>query len=389
MSSIYSDFNSVQQMELREKGLALPEPPKVDELPAGVAQWAIPHWQTFASVFNLPSRSYRALFDEALKHSRQNSDAIDNDIVIQEALFTRKYATSQVGYHVEAIDPSNPKELKAAEKVTRALQLFTKFNDLRFSLLGGMWKGRKAAQLLCKWDYYNGEHYHYPVNFKAIDGDKLVFRYCDDVGVVVNSMYDGPLERVPTDYGGWAVFLPPELREQVVVFKYEEEDTSFFRGDMAGQIEGVGLRSRLYWTWWLKAQFLAALVTYVNRFASGIITGTYPLSDANGEAALVNSIASLANNKAFITPVHPVHGPMYGIEVKEVGTANSAFLFNFINDYFDHQMRKMILGDIERVGESGGIGGDEASAKLDSLAGIRRWDRHGPDPRSAAHDVSL
>lgn len=368
-----NDYFSDTQQELRERGLALGQAEGgIDGLPAGHGQWVVPHFQTYTALTNYFSRSYRWLYDEALKHSETNANAMENDAVISEALFTRRYPTSQISWHVQPRDETDPQQVKAAAKITEIIRHFVDFDDLRFSLLEGIWYGRQGAQMLYRWEFVNGETLMIPLDYQPINGQKLVFKWSRDVGVLVNAMYPGT--KTPTERG-YAVFMTPEQREQVIVYHHERRDTGYYQNDTAGQIEGVGLRSRVYWIYFLKVNILAQLLTFIQRYCSGIAKGTFPLSNPNGKSELASSIAGVSAGNAFVSPTNPADGrALYTFAVDELGTANPSFIYTFLRDYFDYQIRRLILGDIEAIGESGGVGGDEASLRADSLAGIRRWD---------------
>jgi hypothetical protein len=233
------------QEHLQELGYPAPSPTVPaggPSLPPGGGRLNVPHYLTFGSIVNQISHTYRWTFDEAAKHSDQNKVAIRRDPVIYDALRTRQMPIAQLAWHIEPQNEADTAEMAAAEKNTLALKRTPRFQQWRMNLLEALWFGRYATQNVLRWEYGKKGRTLRIADFRPINGDKLVFKWSGQVGILVHPTFEGSWQ--VTDRGRAHFFTPAE-REQLTVHKHEPEDSDFFDGDMAGAIHGRGLRDRV------------------------------------------------------------------------------------------------------------------------------------------------
>lgn len=357
-----------------EEGLPGPIPQTTDSLPPGAGKFVLPPNVKFSQIVNLLSRTFQANFDEALRHNRINALAARRDLVIMDALRARQIPTAQLEWHIEAEDDSDPRQVEAVETITQIVKDIPRFQSLKMSLLEAEWFGRYASQVSYAWSYKRGKKQLIVRDHSPIQGDKLVFKFSGQAGVLVHSTYKGSWQ--PTQLGR-AHFFTPEEREQIIIHKFEPEDADFFEGEFAGQLHGVGIRSRIYWIFWLKTQVLSWLMDYLERVGAGGFTIYY--FEAGNQDSLKEVKDAAENqyrNNTILFPRYkntPNAGP--GVERIEPSVAGAQLLQVLVTEYFDGIMRRYILGQTLSSGtEETGMGSGTAELHADTLSHIIKYD---------------
>lgn len=362
-----------------EQGLPLPDPTPIDDtnLPPKGGKYPIPHYSSFSAIVNSLSRTYRWTFDEALRDSQQNSLAIRRDPVIMEALRARQMPTAQLQWHLEPEDATDMRQVAAVKELTTDLERIPNWQRLVMHLLEAVFYGRYGVQIVYGWTFRHGKRRLTVRDFRPVNGDKLVFRFSGQVGVLVHSLTEP--YGVDTDITdrGRAHFLSPDEREQLVVHSHEPEDADFYEGELAGAVFGVGVRSRLYWFWWLRAQVLGWLMDYIQRVGAGGFTIYYyeagnPESEAEVRAAATEQFA----NNIILFPRYrdgKTGGP--GVERVDPNPAGASLLQALVMEYFDEVLRRFILGQtLSSQAEGTGLGSGVAELHADTFARIIKYD---------------
>jgi hypothetical protein len=375
MANEFQDPNDAAE-RLAEEGFPLPEAQRSDSSrPPGDGKLILPHVTSFASVINLVSRSYRWQFDEALRASQTNALAIRRDPVIMDALRSRQIPTVQLPWHLEAEDDTDKRQTEAASVLTNLIEEIPRFQTYKLHLTEAVWYGRYAVQNVYRWQYRGGQRRLVVADYRPINGDKLVFRFSGQVGVVVHpAFYEGPTSY--TDRGR-VHFLTPEEREQLVLHHHEPEDADFTEPELGGGIFGVGVRSRIYWLWWLRSQVMAFLMDYLERVGAGGFTIYYFES---GNPTSLQEVKTAAEeqwrNNAIIFPRYrsePNAGP--GVQRVEPSPAGAQLLESLIVEYFDNVIRRFILGQSLTSEAAGtGLGSGVADLHADTFGRIVKFD---------------
>jgi hypothetical protein len=358
-----------------EAGYPLPEPQRAETLPPGGGRLAIPHFESFASIVNLASRTYRYAFDEALKHSGQNALAIRRDPVVMDALRSRQIPLSQLPWHVEVDNDQDVKQVAASKDITEVLKRFPRWQQFLIHLSEALFYGRYGSQLVYQWDWSSGGRKRLVVrDHRPINGDKLIFRYSGEVGVLVHSMFPGTWQ--VTD-NGRAHFFTPEEREQVVIHRHEPEDADFYDGDLAGGVHGVGIRSRLYWLWFLRSQVTSWMMNYLQRVGAGGFTiYFYEMGNPKSRDEVKAAAEEQFQDNTILFPRYrdnTTGGP--GIQRIEPSTAGAQLLQVLITQYFDEIIRRFILGqNLTREVGSGGLGGKTGELDLATTNRVIKYD---------------
>lgn len=363
---------------LAERGSPLPDPPPPPPPGSGVPPpnqglFILPHHEAFSSVWNLNARTYRYTFDEAIRHSRQNAEAYRRDPVVYEALRARQMPTAGLEWHLEARNEDDPLDQDHAKKCREAIEETPNLQQLLMYLLEALWYGRYGASLTYAWDYGAGYRRAVVKHHNPVEGDKLVFRYTGEVGILVGGQFPGSW--IPTDRGR-AHICTPEERQLLIVHEHEREDAPFFSGEMAGRVHGVGIRDRLYWFLYMKQRVLAWMMQYLERVGAGGVWVFYYESGNDASLQEVAQCAEKANKDlAFLFPryIDGKAGP--GFEKVEPSTAGVEMLTQLITNYFDVIVRRLILGQSLSAEATGtGLGSGVAQFHQETLNRILKYD---------------
>lgn len=362
---------------LYESGLPLPTPKLADHLPPGGGESPIPHYQTFSMLVNSMARTYRWSFDEALRHSQENALAIRRDPVVMHSIRARQVPVTQLPWHLETEDDQDEVANAGIKLITAAVKAIPRLQQFLLHLDEAIYFGRYGVQMMQEWDFSEGKKQLRIRDHRPINGDKLVFRWSGEAGILVHSAYPGSWQ--VTDRGR-AHFFTPEERQQVVIHKFEPEDADFYEGDLAGGINGVGIRSRVYWLWYLKQQVLSFLMDYLERVgAGGFTVYYYEMGNPASLAAVQQAAEAQWRNNAILFPRYMANttakgGP--GVENIAVSTAGAQLLQSLITEYFDNIIRQYILGQSLTTQQSsgGGLGDGVAGLHEDSFARIIKYD---------------
>jgi hypothetical protein len=360
---------------LHEEGLPLPEGKKADTFPPGGGKALLPHYQTFSMLVNSMSRAYRWSYDEALRHSQQNALAIRRDPVVMDALRSRQIPVTQLPWHLECDDDQDEAANDGIQRLTKTVKRIPRLQQYLMHLEEAVWFGRSGVQEMMGWDFSTGKKQLAIRDYRHINGDKFVFRWSGEVGVLVHSAYKGSWQ--VTDRGR-AHFFTPEEREQLVLHKFEPEDADFFEGEMAGSINGVGIRSRIYWLWYLRQQVMSFLMDYLERVGAGGFTiYYYEMGNPQSLQEVTQAAESQWRNNAILFPRYRdknTQGP--GVENVAVSMGGASLLQALVTEYFDTIIRRYILGQSLTSEQSGGGGLGDGVAGLheDTFARLIKYD---------------
>jgi hypothetical protein len=363
---------------LAEAGLPLPTPttpgpPGSGVEPPGNSTWVVPHFQSFASVWNTVSRTYRWTFDEALTHSQQNARDYRKDPVVWEALRARQMPLAGSEWSIKPKNEMDPLDIEHSKRVQGAIEETPNLQQLLMSLLEAAWYGRAGSTLTYRWDWSEGYRRAIVDNHNPVNGDKLIFRYSGEVGILVGGDYPGSW--IPTDRGRAHICTSQE-RQALIVHQFEREDADFYDARQAGRVEGVGLRDRLYWFQFLKQRVLAWMMEFLERVGAGGWTIYYYESGNPCSLAEVKEAAEKqSQNTSILFPRYSDGKAGPGIQRIEPSQSGAQLLLTLVTDYFDRIIRRVILGQ-SLSAEAGGTGMGSGVAELhaDTLNKIITYD---------------
>ena len=227
-------------------------------------------------------------------------------------------------------------------------------------LLEAIWYGRYGAQVVWRQRRVLGRDRWCIVRHRPVNGDKIQYRWDGMPAVFINTTGRGqyPDEFIlDTDRNPVLLLAKPEWRRQFIIHQHEIDDADYFEGEMAGAVEGVGLRSMIYWAWWLRDEMLSWAVDFMKKVGScGFWVFPYEEGSKAGKAAAERNARDAGHSAALTMPVvidgrggramEPIHvaGDTSGIDALQQMIAN----------YFERHIERMIVGQ----SMSSGGGGD-------------------------------
>lgn len=372
----------------RDPGLAL-------GLPPNLGQDVLPHVVEFQGLVRNIAKTYYPS-DEALRHSYQNAVYMRNDVQIMECLEQRKRSTALLGWHLEGEEDNSEIEKYLVKELTAIVSRLPFFLKYRESLLEALWFGRYANKHRFRWARVRNKDRIVCDHWEPLHGDKLVFRYDEgdgryqagQVGIRLGYGWSEgqrfgrwKVERegkIQSTERGMAYFLEEWERPLLGIHKHIVEDGVYELPESAGRIHGVGIRDRIYWTWFQQTEALAWLMEFLERCAFGLELWSYP--DGNPQArdkAIKAAQERIGNGRRIVVvPRHPdSDGTSSDVRVVEFGMAGAETLKNILIEYFGHRIKRYILGQTLTTEAAGtGLGSNLASIHLDTYLQIVRYD---------------
>jgi phage gp29-like protein len=368
---------------------------EIPGMPPGRGQSLFPHGAGFISLFGGGAARVYWPSDQALTRARQHAVLMRADAAVMECVELRQRAVALLDWRVECDKENDPQYTDAREKLTAICQRIPRFMQYRENLLHALWYGRYALAHRYRWDWLEGEKLVVVASWMPIHGDKLVWKIEADAGSILDGIGvrvgggTGLSEEVKrwqdehraqiesTDYG-WAYFPPPGMRELLIVHRHYIEDGEYEEPRNAARIYGVGLRDRIYWTWYQRQEALAWLMEFLERSAFGIELWYYPDGNPQGREEMKQAAAERVGpgKNILLIPRPPgVEGAAYGVERIEPSMAGAQILKEILTDFFGHQIKRYVLGQtLTTEAHATGLGSNLASIHLDTFLQIVRYD---------------
>lgn len=386
----------VLQESWRQKRDAKDPASDVAGMPPNFGEDLAPHVITFQGIVSSVARVYRPS-DEAIKDSFENARFMRNDCSIMECLEQRKRSTALLDWRLEPQDEGDETQKWLCGKLTPLIAQIPRFMQYREALLEALWYGKYAVQHRFRWKRVCGRDRLVIDKWLPVLGDKLVFRYDDgtqtfdpdQVGIRVGAGFTTgssvakrwSVDRInkvePTDYG-LAYMLDAWERDLLAIHKHQIEDGEYEEPQNAGRIHGIGIRSRIYWTWYQKQESMAWLMEFLERSAFGIEIWYYPWGNDQAKQRTREAAQErIGEGRNIILVPRPLgeESMAYGVERIEPGMQGADVLKDILANYFGHQIKRYILGQVLTTeAESTGLGSNLASIHLDTYLQIVKYD---------------
>ena len=383
-------------------GMGHPIRPDGDAAPAGIA---LPHAWTFIAKYSGASYTYlHHLFDEAMKHAREDAEAMRRDCYLMSLLQERQLAVASLPWHLEVPDEKDKYQVRVRDGVARILKGMPLLRRMIHWWLEAIWYGKYAVQVEWDWSTFNdrpvdldddgeedvneapampGMPAPKPKPKKAnksnirrcltvadaypVNGDKIGHQYDHTPYVLVHS---GDADRLPgaeiiTTYLGRALSLRGSWRERFIIHKQFVEDVDFYNSEQAEAIHGIGLRSKLFWNNWLKMEWLGNVTDFFDRVGLGVTIWKYPRGSVEARRAVAAASRDQSNRAHIFVPVDPddMGKAGTGVERMEVPTSGSEALSKLI-ELIDRYMERYVVGqEGSSRGSTAGLG-NEANAEF-------------------------
>lgn len=372
-------------------------------MPPLYGQDAVPHTMTFQSLVGSFSRAYMNP-DEAVRDSLNNAHLMEKDVGLLESVECRQRLTALLEWEIIPENEKCPYQVSLAQELQRIVSRIKHFTKYRMWLMKAIWSGRSGIQHKYGYTSVNGAMRLMPTplhrdhnGWMPVNGDKIVFRYEDSLhnkendgayphqmGIRVGMNMGSERVRIHRDYelepvsDGMALFLKPYERDTFCVHKHFIEDADFQHSYFSGSIHGIGIRSKIYWEWFLKQEAFAFLMQYLERSAGGIEVWTYPMGDAKALAATQQAAREkMANGRNVIFFPKPLgdDSDSYKFEIIEPGAMGLDIMQSIIENYFGGRLKRYILGqELSTEAKATGMGSGVAEAHMDTLSQIVQFD---------------
>jgi len=389
--------------------------------PPNWGQPDMPHIFSFVGRYGMVANAYMHA-DEALMHSSANAEIMRNEPMIMECIEARMRCVALLNWHIQpvdndvlrdALDKADSQEtamrIRAAlkkpksdaqvmaDKLTSILKHTPHFMKMRYSLMDAIWYGKTATVQTMGVRPIGGQRRIFVRKWEPRHGDKLIFRYADgsyeydpdQLGIRIGPTteahddkwidYAGfERQRVDATQHGFVYWFDGQQRRRVCLHKHIIEDGDFMRPEKAGSINGVGIRSRIYWTWWAYQESLKLLLEYVERSALGIEIWKYPAHDPKAKERTEKAAQERgAPGRSVVLVPIPTgeYGDMYGVQIVEPGLGGISELQSVLQTFFGHKIKRYILGQtLTSEAEATGMGSGVADAHLATFHDIVRFD---------------
>lgn len=370
---------------------------KIKGMPPNFGEDILPHVVTFRGILSTIAKVYRSS-DEAIRDSRESARFMRNDPTIMECLEQRQRSTALLNWHLEPEDQKNSQQKELCEHLKAIIEATPRFMQYRENLLHALWYGKYGVQHRYRWKKVRGQMRLCVDRWLPVNGDKIVFRFDDGTGMydpdqvgirvgagftssndVAKKWSENRKNKVePTDFG-MAYFLEPWERRMLAIHKHMIEDGDYDEPRSAEKIHGLGIRSRIYWTWYQKQESLAWLMEFLERSAFGFEIWYFPWGDDEAkkkvEKAAKERIGQGRNIVFMPRPADDSGGMAYGVDKIEANMAGADTLERILREYFGHQIKRYILGQtLTTEADATGLGSGLASVHLDTYLQIIRYD---------------
>lgn len=349
----------------------------------------LPQILTFSGMQSTVSHTYRNP-DEAIRHSIENARFMRNDPAIMECVEARQRSTALLNWHLEPEDKDDPQQKELVADLTAILEEIERFTEYRRNLLEAIWYGRCAIQNRYEKRKVKGVERTVIKKWTPVNGDKLAFRYDDgtgrydpdQIGIRVGGAFtqvdklagDRIIEQ--TEFG-LAYFLDPWERPCLAVHKHMIEDGAYEDPISAGRIHGVGVRDRIYWCWFQKQETMAHLMEIIERTGAGFTIYYYQYGNDESYKKMKEVAENQTATNVILMPRMAGDESMdaHGIERIEPSTAGIDALKSIIHEFFGHQIKRYILGQIlSSESAATGLGSGVADLHLDTFMQIVQYD---------------
>ena len=352
---------------------------------------ALPHSYTFIARSGGAYNTYwHERYDEALRHSREDAKVMKRDAYLMALLQERKLAVASLNWHLEVPDPRDPFQMRIKDRITRLIRSIPLLDRIIGWMLEAIWYGRYGVQV--EWDWTSVQDrgkdgrpdgrnrrgltisQAWPVN-----GDKIGFQYDHTPYIQVSSEMEGKLPHadIISTTNGRAMTLRGTWRDRFLLHRHIMEDADYFDPDQGGAVHGVGVRSVLFWTNWLKLEWLSSITDFFDRIGLGFTMWKYPAGNPQAKAQAEEAARSQSSRSHLLVPVWGEGGKeaLTGVERVEVPTAGTESLRSLI-EYLDGHIERYVVGQSASASSgSSGIGNEAATEfQVDTKSRITLYD---------------
>jgi Protein of unknown function (DUF935) len=344
----------------------------------------IPHVSTYSGIYNATNKDYYIYWDEALRNSQSNTLAMRRDGYVHELIRHRQLPVVSLPHHIEVDDPEHPDQIAIAETIHKIFSAIPNLQTMMLILMEAVFYGRYGVQVQMSPSRVGGNLYNSINKFTPINGDKFRYKWDGTPGIAI---YSGAQQKnsivqdsnaflvkysdyIETSMLGPALFLKNQfLRDRFVIHNFEPFDTDYlFEIEESQSVFGLGLRSRLYWTWNLRVEVLSWIMDALQRVgANGLLYAFYQSGNPNAEAATLNSLRNLVKDNISAFPMPPNNNDSLKDVIQNIPPSQVGYdIMLQLIQYLDGIMRRAFLGqDLSSESKPTGLGNGVADLQGD------------------------
>jgi len=371
--------------------------------------FAVPHVLSLQAVIGSAWNTYMHQFwDESVRNSYVNAQAMMNDPFLMRLLNERKHAVCSLKVSIEVDNDQDPWQKAVKDSLTQQWKAIPNSYDLNWALLDAIWFGRAGSQFNWEWKVSDlpalpragGASPGLPAilgastgrekrrvlamrNHMPYEGDKIGYDYFGCPYVLISTTAEVALKdtdaivgQVPpiharsmetgyTTTGGKALFLRnSSWREKFAIHAHECKDMPFTNGYAGDSIHGMGIRTVIYWYWWLRDEFMSNVADWCARTGLGIRLWYYDASNPQSKAEVSQVAKDQSDKVNIMVPRFPGQEAQEGVTFVDTSSSGADLLLRLIQ-YLDENIELYVLGQSMSRGsqENNGSGfGDRGRA---------------------------
>lgn len=332
----------------------------------------LPHYRTFNGLVNAFSRVYSARWDEAIKRFPADAQSMRNDCYLMALFDERTIPLSRWKWQIDddedeaGASKEDPKREEVRAALEAVIRRTWRLHHLREYQREAVWYGRHAAQVARGVELVQGVPRQVIVRHVPVHGDKIFTDFDGFDAVAINAAAIGA---AGTDFGDEVTYtdrMPvlrlrnPEWRQRFIVQKWRMRDGDYFDPYSAGQVGGVGLRHYVYWAWWLRDEMLSWATDFLEKVGSlGLMIFYYEEGNETSFLNAKQAATDASNQNAIAVPLpRGKDAKTAGLDLIPANVSGAQFLKEFIGDYFERHIERMIVGQtLSGSSEGSGLGG--------------------------------
>lgn len=327
----------------------------------------VPPARTFSAIVNTATRILSFRFDEAMRNNPIAARAMRRDAFIRGLMEERLLPTINRDWILEIDDDKDPRQTMVRDQLTKIIKSIPDFDAFRRQQLDAVWFGRSGCQWAYVRDDDNNGLWGIP-RWDSLHGDSVQFTFDGVPAILLDAMTyswyvdhgakTGPHGDIrPTDRGGLALVLQHDYwRDRFAIHRHILEKADFFEGELAGSVQGLGIRGLVYWQYVIRTEALTWMLAYMQSVGQmDLIIFNFPLGNAEAEQRQLANAQKVIGKAAIVCP-RPANGNWPAVEQLSMNAAGLKAMHELVSDYFDRHIERLIVGQSMSAGADKGTG---------------------------------
>jgi hypothetical protein len=327
----------------------------------------VPPGRSFSMIVNAATKIFSYRFDEAMRDNFVNARAMRRDAFLRGLFEERILPTINREWTLDVDDDQDPEQAYVRDQLTKVIKSTQDFDAFKRANLDGVWFGRAG----CQWAYGKRKEADDQWGLSKWDplhGDSVQFTYEGTPAILLDAMSTGWYashganygtngDLRPTDRGGTALVLQrPYWRDRFSIHVHMREKADYFEGELAGSVQGLGLRGLVYWQYVVRTDALTWMLAYMQAVGQmDLLVFNYPAGNADAKAQQELNAQKIIGKAAIACPRNPT-GNWPAIEQIQMNAAGLKALQELVADYFDRHIERLFVGQSMSSGADKGDG---------------------------------